>query len=1136
MCNISEIDGSLSSLQDLYLRLGARQGGSSGSSIRLEDVRELNVHSNRITKIDRNALQAFRSLVILDLSSNLIQKIEGLEVVPHLRELNLSNNKICRIENLRDLHNLRQFIISFNSIRTLEGLTDMHGNDYSLELLDLKGNNIDDWQALRPLMGCMKLKHLVLNGHHAVSKVNPICGAPSYSPMMVLNLLKQLHSVDGVDRHGIRVTSHISSSHPDIAKYADFVQEHQKEGASADPGHSVRTPVISAPSRHFQSGSTPSGAQRIDNEVHYLSEQLTQLQQQMDSVLDVTSSMRAPTQQRPQADVSQMENLYNEVRNMIGKAQSLKLDGGPTSFQNRSTGSSISPDRLTRLEKQMERLMECITSLNRDDQSHRKRDGQRASPKMRRESGADAVNYDVERQDDIVSTSSSPGAGENSDESEYTTLPTRIPASKNGKRQTLVWREQKPMHSREGRYRAEKKPLSCNSFNIKTDENSPESSKGKPTSSDMQGGSAVALAANAKLIRALEEEEKRLRANEKTYADEIKKLTGELSEERSRRQKAEDECMALKKQATGQAEAAGADKDKLNALADENSRLKTRLQEADSSCQSIASELSSVKADLNDIRLKYDQLLAESAECKTHLLTQEKELKNVKTTEQEIKVSAAELECQLKLCEEEKARLSVRLVKDREQSRVKVAEVKKENEIYKATIRQLQKENSALQQNLSSRDFDARQQLNDLAAMRSSELKQAISETTNQLLERHKVEYDAVSHQLTRTQHAYAALEEEFRKGMKEEQGRFAQLRHAYTELLQQFTAQAKALETASGKEKEMASVIKELTDMVKEQKARIADLAEKHQMTFTIFEDKVHALEDRLKASQKMRHDFKSLQSDYNMKQALANDLTAELQRTKAELAQQTTVFQQERIRLDSENARLQADLDRFRDGQDQAIRVKNKMLEDQNETIKNLKQNLENKCREHQALLTDIEKREDSLEDRLELEKQTNKDLQQELESQTQEIYHLQSIIDEYREERNTLRKDLAEASKKLKERNESIHMIEDEVAKIRKVFKAKEERWLQEKEEALKSQELANLELKSTYENQTGRLAFLERERDVMLQTIRKLQKEIEEASNQRDQHEAEMRIVLTEMDRQKQRMNEKMEKLKAAFAEA
>ncbi|TPX67722.1 hypothetical protein SpCBS45565_g03620 [Spizellomyces sp. 'palustris'] len=1134
MCDISEIDGSLSSLQDLYLRLSARQAGSSAPSIRLEDVRELNVHSNRITKIDRNALQAFRSLVILDLSSNL--KIEGLEVVPNLRELNLSNNKICRIENLRELHNLRQFIISFNSIRTLEGLTEIHGNDYSLELLDLKGNNIDDWQALRPLTGCMKLKHLVLSGQHAVSKINPICSAPSYSPMMVFNLLKQLHSVDGVDRHGIRVASHISLSHPDIAKYAHFVQEYQKESASsAGMGHSVRTPVSPAPSRHFQSGSTTSGAQRIDNEVHYLSEQLTQLQQQMDAVLEATSSMRAPTQQRPQTDVGQMEDLYNEVRNMIEKAQSLKGDGGPTSFQNRSMGFSISSDRLSRLETQMERLMECITACNTDDQSHRKRDTQRASPTVRREAGVNAGSYDVERRDDIVSTSSSPGAGENSDELDYTTVPTRVPASKSGKRQTLVWREQQPMQSREGRYRAEKKPLTSDALNIKTDENTPDR-KGKPTSSDMKGGSTVALAANAKLIRALEEEEKRLRANEKTYADQIKKLTDELSGERSRRQKAEDECMALKKQAAGQVEAAGADMDKLNALVDENSRLKTRLHEADSSCQSVASELSSVKADLVDIRLKYDQLLAESAECKTHLRIQEKELKNAKTIEQEIKVSAAELECQLKLCEEEKARLSVRLMKDREQSRVKVAEVKKENEIYKATIRQLQKENSTLQQNLSSRDFDARQQLNELAAMRSSELKQAISETTSQLLERHKVEYDTISHQLTRTQHAYAALEEEFRKGMKEEQGRFAQLRHAYTELLQQFTAQAKALETASGKEKEMASVIKELTDMVKGQKARIADLTEKHQMTFTIFEDKVHALEDRLKASQKMRHDFKSLQSDYNMKQALANELTAEHQRTRAELAQQTTVFQQERMRLESENARLQADLDRLRDGQDQAIRVKNKMLEDQNETIKNLKQNLENKCREHQALLADIEKREDTLEDRLELEKQTNKDLQQELESQAQEIYHLQSIIDEYREERNTLRKDLAEASKKLKERNESIHMIEEEVAKIRKVFKAKEERWLQEKEGALKSQELANLELKSTYENQTGRLALLERERDVMLQTIRKLQKDIEEASSQRDLHEAEMRIVLTEMDRQKQRMTEKMEKLKAAFAEA
>eukprot|EP01083_Nonionella_stella_P014777 41400_1 len=88
----------------------------------LLDVRSLNVHSGRKSADDTK-----------------IRTIECLEECPNLEDLNLSYNLIGRIENLGSLSCLTHLNLSENTIRRVEGVVSLK----NLVRLNLSGNQIE---------------------------------------------------------------------------------------------------------------------------------------------------------------------------------------------------------------------------------------------------------------------------------------------------------------------------------------------------------------------------------------------------------------------------------------------------------------------------------------------------------------------------------------------------------------------------------------------------------------------------------------------------------------------------------------------------------------------------------------------------------------------------------------------------------------------------------------------------------------------------------------------------------------------------------------------------------------------------------------------------------------------------------
>ncbi|KAJ3024343.1 hypothetical protein HKX48_000018 [Thoreauomyces humboldtii] len=1097
---VSEINGDLASLRDLHSRLDVESRDATGRPFAPEAVVAINLHSNNIRHIDATIIHLFRSLTVLDLSSNLLEEIQGLDGAPNLVELNLSNNRLTSVQNLGSLIRLCSLNVSFNKIAVLDGLRDLHGPRFSLQVLDVKGNAIERLEVLEDLRGCAKLRHLVVRGEGIASKVNPICNQTAYSPRRVFSYLPGLKSLDGRTPDGARVSR---SFVPPVLQ------------SSPEEHGPTRPPSALHPLRTINNMNTPSGMPttrrpssgqktRVESsESQIFNDRLAYLEKQIDTL--VASTERRSLERaggRDRTDTTRMANLYGEMQQLLDES---RVDTSGLSKKN-TAGSAI----LSRLEKQLAALSDTMAKRSRDAAAATlPRDASTVGPARTR-----------------IPTTKKPPTKPQKMEAEYD---EQYQLWKRRKRQARLELENTPPIEDSG-----ESERSASSHEIPVPRK-PKTRSRKPSTTVAQTNdtmpadviadpqqSKIAGAANNRLIQAMEEEEKRLRANESTYAEQIKALLAELGVEREKSKAAEASRLDMEKQI-----------EKLR-----TSAVAVAKQVQDSNAALLASHEKEMKAARDEIAAMKGQIALMDDEkriLQSKLVKQTAKLEAVRHSSHDDQGVLLTMERQLQAAEEANSKLSIRLLKERESTKMKLAEAHTESDIYKSTIRQLQKEANTMQRQLAVRDCDSRQQMREISSTLNTELKSAIAETTTRMTEKHREEVDVLTRQLQSTREAYSALEEEYRKGIKEEQGRSMHLQTVCTELSQQSSDQQKTLELARSKEKEMAAVIHQLSSVLKDQKGKIADMTLKQQAAFTVFEEKVQSLEDRLKAALKTRTELRALQGERASEKATLATLKEDQQRAHAHLTEREA----ECTRLQSEIDHLRSEMtlfDQTRDSHDQTIRIKNKMLDDQNETIRNLKQNLDNKCREHQNLVVDVSKREEDLKDRLDAERAIKGDLQQEVEAQAQLIEHLQSLVGDYKAERSNLRKELTDVSKRLRERNESIHLIEEEVARIRAVYKAKEERWAQEADSTLKAEQMANLDMKLTYEAQASRLAALERERDVMLQSVHNMQQEVEAATKQREQHEAEMRIVLSELDRQKQRMNEKMSRLKEAFSDA
>jgi len=116
------------------------------------NLRILNLYSNRITKI--HGLNMLINLTWMSLSYNKITKIENLDKLVNLQQLFLHDNEITKIENLDKLVNLQYLDLHNNQITKMQNLDTL----INLQEILIYGNPIKD-----PIISLQEYKKYIKN-------------------------------------------------------------------------------------------------------------------------------------------------------------------------------------------------------------------------------------------------------------------------------------------------------------------------------------------------------------------------------------------------------------------------------------------------------------------------------------------------------------------------------------------------------------------------------------------------------------------------------------------------------------------------------------------------------------------------------------------------------------------------------------------------------------------------------------------------------------------------------------------------------------------------------------------------------------------------------------------------------------
>ncbi|KAJ3067282.1 leucine rich repeat [Podochytrium sp. JEL0797] len=427
------------------------------------------------------------------------------------------------------------------------------------------------------------------------------------------------------------------------------------------------------------------------------------------------------------------------------------------------------------------------------------------------------------------------------------------------------------------------------------------------------------------------------------------------------------------------------------------------------------------------------------------------------------------------LCEQEAARLKQDLMAatmDVEQLRCL-----REIEVYRIAVRKLQKHKTELAQAVSQTETQHAAQIEDLKKAHVQEMADAVAKATLELTDRHGEEVEKLARMLQTTKSRNDELEQEFRKSISGEQKKYTELFKAFQELAEESNGIAKSLKETKKSETDLRTVTRELTNVIKDQKLHIAELSHKNEASFSIFEEKCMLMEGQVKSLNDTKSDLEAIKNEldgYKSDVARKQDRIAVLDDEKAaiskSLSDQVAAFQKERDLLLGKIHSLEEEVQSKKSSTsevEQALRIKNKMLDDQNDTIRTLKQNLENKTREHGALLQEIASNEGKLDETISKEKKRSRELSLELAMQEEAFEQLQNAFQECKDERDALHSELMEVSKKLQERNMSIARIEEEVGRVKNAFSAKEQKLRTERDDLIKSRDVAVDEVKRFYE---------------------------------------------------------------------
>ncbi|XP_041268695.1 leucine-rich repeat and coiled-coil domain-containing protein 1 [Onychostruthus taczanowskii] len=520
------------------------------------------------------------------------------------------------------------------------------------------------------------------------------------------------------------------------------------------------------------------------------------------------------------------------------------------------------------------------------------------------------------------------------------------------------------------------------------------------------------------------------------------------------------------------------------------------------------------------------------------------ELNQARNKEAEYQKAMRALEETLSKMETQRLQQRAAEMKQVQEAELKASANEREVQLLRISVRQQKEKVKQLHELLVLREQEQRKELGTRVALNGPEFQNAVAKEVAKEEQRHEQLVRELQEKINMSNQKYRELEDEFRLALTIETKRFKEVKQGFEKASADLVEHKQALFELEQREKDMASLIQDLTNLVEEQKAKIAELTKSNEeatanlkcrtgeLETVIEEDKQKAIQVELLKKENVK-----LISQLTAQESVIDGLKMERKIWGQELAEQGAHLAQDRGKLEAKIEALTNEIDTLKKQKEQdsdTIKIKNKIMDDQTETIRRLKEGIQEKDKQIKKHNEENREAQKLLQIELDEKAAECEKLMKKLERQNERKEELKQLLEEKEVELDDIKNAHSALKKRWQGKGELLSQLEVQVKQMKENFDFKEKKLIEERNKSLQTQRIAVEKLHKMDNAFRKQLeSVLAAHEEELLHLENEKEKQIEAANEKVYSVEEEMRELLQEMANSKKAMENKIRRLTSAL---
>ncbi|CAN8183871.1 unnamed protein product [Coccothraustes coccothraustes] len=520
------------------------------------------------------------------------------------------------------------------------------------------------------------------------------------------------------------------------------------------------------------------------------------------------------------------------------------------------------------------------------------------------------------------------------------------------------------------------------------------------------------------------------------------------------------------------------------------------------------------------------------------------ELNQARNKEAEYQKAMRDLEETLSKMETQRLQQRAAEMKQVQEAELKASANEREVQLLRISVRQQKEKVKQLHELLVLREQEQRKELGTRVALNGPEFQDALSKEVAKEEQRHEQCVKELQEKINMSNQKYRELEDEFRLALTIEAKRFKEVKQGFEKASADLVEYKQALFELEQREKDMASLIQDLTNLVEEQKAKIAELTKSSEEATANLKCRTGELEtvieeDKQKAVQVelLKKENVKLISQLTAQESVIDGLKMERKIWGQELAEQGAHLAQDRGKLEAKIEVLTNEIDTLKKQKEQdsdTIKIKNKIVDDQTETIRRLKEGLQEKDKQIKKHHEENREAQKLLQVQLDEKAAECEKLMKKIERLNERKEELKQLLEEKEVELDDIKNAHSALKKRWQGKGELLSQLEVQVKQMKENFDFKEKKLIEERNKSLQTQRIAVEKLHKMDNAFRKQLeSVLAAHQEELLHLENEKEKQIEAANEKVYSVEEEMRELLQEMANNKKAMENKIRRLTHAL---